>query len=124
MNDNYLVQAALTKSPCGNVTLQGGYQATYAEAERDLAETYQAFQAASQTIDYENGNVEARGHVLAACMTGAAVVGYGGPGAAAGGCFVGAIAEAAVQASTADAGQSEGVRQGVQGPYRFPWSFR
>ena len=54
MNDNYLVQAALQKSPCGNVTLEGGYQATHAEAERDLLETYQAFAVANETISYEN----------------------------------------------------------------------
>lgn len=54
MNDNYLVQAALARSPCGNVTLDGGYQATHAEAERDLAETYQAFAVANETISYEN----------------------------------------------------------------------
>lgn len=54
IDDNKLVAAALGKSPCGDVTLLGGYKATHDEAERDLSETYEAFAVANQTISFEN----------------------------------------------------------------------
>lgn len=67
IDDNNLVAAALRNSLCGDVTLKGGYQATHAEAERDLAETYQAFYAATQTIAKENSTHAMRVQVLQAC---------------------------------------------------------
>ena len=72
------VSAALKTSPCGDVTLEGGYRATHAEAERDLAETYQAFAVANQTISFEN---TAQG----ALVTGFANVTAGAASCAAGG---------------------------------------
>jgi len=54
IDDNNLVTAALGKSACGNVTLEGGFQATHAQAQRDLAETFAAYAIALETINYEN----------------------------------------------------------------------
>ena len=54
-NDYAVVQAALTKAgPCNDVGLMGGYIATHAEAERDLAETKLAFQAAVASLNWYN----------------------------------------------------------------------
>jgi hypothetical protein len=54
-NDYAVVQAGLANAgPCADVQLMGGYTATHAEAERDLAETKSAFEAAVASLNWYN----------------------------------------------------------------------
>jgi hypothetical protein len=82
IDDNKLVAAALNKSPCGDVTLEAGYRATHAQAERDLEETYQALAIVNQTISFENS------------AQGALVSGFANVAAGAASCAVGGAAGA------------------------------
>lgn len=96
-NDYAVVQAGLAKAgPCNDVQLMGGYMATHAEAERDLAETKAAFNAAVESLNWYN-NV----NTCKADLSATAVVGISGAAGAGG-----AVASAGVRGTAGAVGSA------------------
>ena len=78
-NDYAVVQAGLDRAgPCANVELMGGYTATHTEAERDLAETKAAFNAAVDSLNWYNTENECKRDTASAATAGIAGAGAAG----------------------------------------------